>query len=95
MAFVCAQYRNVIELNEAKELAVEPQVTYDNVLFNAQLELPTSADGSKTEEGTEAGVHYEEMALDISIPLGTKTTVYQSEFVINEGTEEFMGVKLI
>lgn len=48
-------------------------------------------DGSKTDEGTGAGIYCEELNYNISIPLGMMTTVFQSEVVaILEGSSELL-----
>ena len=61
-----------------------------------QADVVLYTDGSKTDEGTGAGVYSEEMDYNISIPLGKYTTVFQSEVVaISEGSQKLLsdGIK--
>jgi len=60
-----------------------------------EADVTVYTDGSKTEEGTGAGVYSEEMNLKLSIPLGTHTTVFQSEvFAIDESARQMVRAEL-
>ena len=52
---------------------------WNNGLAPMEADVTVYTDGSKTEEGTEAGVYSVDMNLELSIPLGPHTTVFQSD----------------
>ena len=52
-----------------------------NGTFPKEGDVNVYIDGSKTDDGTGAGVHCIEMNYNISIPLGNLCTVYQSEIL--------------
>jgi len=58
-----------------------------------KADVTVYTDGSKTEEGTGAGVYSEEMNPKLSIPLGTHTTVFQV-FTIDESARRMVTAEL-
>jgi ribonuclease HI len=58
-----------------------------------EADVTVYTDGSKTDEGTGAGIHSEELDCNISMPLGVYTTVFQSEIIaISESSQEMLRV---